>query len=31
VVDQTYINNKITSPRADVVRLVADLKLVRGV
>ena len=31
VVDQTYVNNKITSPQADVVRLVADLKLVNGV
>jgi hypothetical protein len=30
VVDQTYVNNKITSPQADVVRLVADLKLVGG-
>ena len=26
VVDQTYVNNKITSPQADVVRLVADLQ-----
>jgi hypothetical protein len=31
VVDQTYVNNKITSPQADVVRLVADLKQVGGV
>jgi hypothetical protein len=31
VVDQTYVNNKITSPQADVVRLVADLKQVKGV
>ena len=31
VVDQTYVNNKITSPQADVVRLVADLKQVDGV
>ena len=31
VVDQTYVNNKITSPEADVVRLVADLKQVNGV
>jgi hypothetical protein len=31
VVDQTYVNNKITSPRPDVVRLVADLKQVNGV
>jgi hypothetical protein len=31
VVDQTYVNNKITSPQADVVRLVADLKVVNGV
>ena len=31
VVDQTYVNNKITSPQADVVRLVADLKQVNGV
>jgi hypothetical protein len=30
VVDQTYVNNKITSPQADVVRLVADLKQVGG-
>jgi hypothetical protein len=31
VVDQTYVNNKITSPQADVVRLVADLSRVNGV
>ena len=31
VVDQTYVNNKITSPQADVVRLVADLQQVNGV
>ncbi|HEY5384702.1 MAG TPA: hypothetical protein VIJ56_05655 [Acidimicrobiales bacterium] len=31
VVDQTYVNNKITSPQADVVRLVAALKQVNGV
>ena len=31
VVDQTYVNNKITSPQADVVRLVADLTQVDGV
>jgi len=31
VVDQTYVNNKITSPQADVVRLIADLKQVDGV
>ncbi len=31
VVDQTYVNNKITSPQADVVRLVADLQRVGGV
>jgi hypothetical protein len=31
VVDQTYVNNKITSPQADVVRLVADLQRVNGV
>lgn len=31
VVDQTYVNNKITSPQADVVRLVADLKQVNGI
>jgi hypothetical protein len=31
VVDQTYVNNKITSPQADVVRLVANLKQVNGV
>ena len=30
VVDQTYVNNKITSPQADVVRLVADLKQMGG-
>jgi hypothetical protein len=31
VVDQTYVNNKIASPQADVVRLVADLQRVGGV
>ncbi len=31
MVDQTYVNNKITSPQADVVRLVANLKQVDGV
>jgi hypothetical protein len=30
VVDQTYVNNKITTPQADVVRLVADLQRVGG-
>jgi hypothetical protein len=28
VVDQTYVNNKFSSPQADVVRLVVDLQLV---
>jgi hypothetical protein len=31
VVDQTYVNNKITTPQADVVRLVATLQRVGGV
>jgi hypothetical protein len=31
VIDQTYVNNKITSPQADVVRLTANLKQVNGV
>jgi hypothetical protein len=31
VVDQTYVNNKISSPQADVVRLIANLKQVNGV
>ncbi len=31
VVDQTYVNNKISSPQADVVRLIADLTRVGGV
>jgi len=31
VVDQTYVNDKITSPQADVVRLIADLQQVGGV
>ena len=31
VVDQTYVNNKITTPQADVVRLTADLLRVGGV
>jgi hypothetical protein len=30
VVDQTYVNNKISTPQSDVVRLVADLKQVNG-
>jgi hypothetical protein len=30
VVDQTYVNNKIAAPQADVVRLVADLQQVGG-
>ena len=31
VVDQTYVNDKIATPQADVVRLVADLQRVGGV
>jgi hypothetical protein len=31
VVDQTYVNDKINSPQADVVRLVANLQRVNGV
>ncbi len=31
VVDQTYVNNKISTPQADVVRLIADLKQVNDV
>ena len=31
VVDQTYVNSKVTTPQADVVRLIADLKQVNGV
>ena len=31
VVDQTYVNNKITTPQSDVFRLIADLKMVNGV
>jgi hypothetical protein len=31
VVDQTYVNSKITSPQADVVRLIANLTQVDGV
>jgi len=31
VVDQTYVNNKISSPQADVVRLIAGLTRVGGV
>ncbi len=31
VVDQTYVNTKITTPQADVVRLIADLQRVDGV
>ena len=31
VVDQTYVNDKISTPQADVVRLVADLQQVGGV
>jgi hypothetical protein len=30
VIDQTYVNNKITSPEADVVRLVVNLENVGG-
>lgn len=30
VVDQTYVNNKISTPQSDVVRLTADLKQVNG-
>jgi hypothetical protein len=30
VVDQTYVNNKFTTPQADVFRLIADLKRVNG-
>ena len=30
VVDQTYVNNKITTPQADVIRLTADLQRVDG-
>jgi ABC-type transporter MlaC component len=30
VIDRTYVNNKITSPQADVVRLTANLKQVNG-
>jgi hypothetical protein len=31
VIDQTYVNDKITTPQSDVVRLVADLRQVGGV
>ena len=31
MVDQTYVNNKITSPQADVVRVLVDLEQVDGV
>jgi hypothetical protein len=31
VVDQTYVNDKINTPQADVVRLTADLQRVDGV
>ena len=31
VVDQTYVNDKINTPQADVVRLTADLQQVNGV
>ena len=31
MVDQTYVNNKINTPQADVVRLTADLQRVDGV
>jgi hypothetical protein len=31
VVDQTYLNNKISTPQADVVRLTADLQQAGGV
>ncbi len=30
VVDQTYVNNKITTPQSDVVRLTADLRKLNG-
>jgi hypothetical protein len=30
VVDQTYVNNKISSPRADTVRMIIDLQNVNG-
>ncbi len=30
VIDQTYVNNKITTPQADVVRLVVNLENVGG-
>ena len=30
VIDQTYVNNKISTPQSDVVRLTADLKQVNG-
>lgn len=31
VVDQTYANNKITTPQSDVVRLIVDFRQVNGV
>ena len=31
VIDQTYVNNKISTPQSDVVRLIADLQQVGGV
>jgi hypothetical protein len=31
VIDQTYVNDKITTPQSDVVRLIADLQQVGGV
>jgi hypothetical protein len=30
VVDQLYVNNKITTPQSDVLRVVVDLSQVRG-
>jgi len=30
VIDQTYVNNKISTPQSDVVRLTADLQQVNG-
>jgi hypothetical protein len=30
VIDQTYVNTKISTPQSDVVRLIADLKQVNG-
>ena len=31
VIDQTYVNNKISTPQTDVVRLTAELQQVGGV